>query len=80
MTTLNTIHDIVRAYNRQAAPGSECNAWQNFVSDTYSRFGIAPWNDGAFDIEVPKDFADYWSEVAAGESADYDAETGTYID
>jgi hypothetical protein len=77
--TLQQTYDAMHSFNRSAAPGSECSAWQDFVADCHSRLGYAPWADEHWDDEVPADFADYWSDVAAGRSGDYDPENGARL-
>lgn len=59
MTTLRKIHDEMHSYNRATAPGSECNAWQDFVVDSDDRLGMSPWDDKGFETETPEDFAAY---------------------
>jgi hypothetical protein len=73
-TQLTCDHDVedvdaaMRDYNRERAPGSECNAWQDYVAD------LAKLDSD--DAQAITDFADYWLLVADGECADYDLETG----
>lgn len=79
MTTLKQMHDAMFSHNQHVAYGSECNAWQDFVNDSYTSLGKAPWADEIGDIEVTDEFANYWSAVAAGSSANYNAETGARV-
>jgi hypothetical protein len=60
------------AYNRQVAPGSECNAWQDFVAECHRNYFIAPWDDLAAITVVDSAFVGYWTVVAEGNSPDYD--------
>jgi hypothetical protein len=66
-TTLKTIHDWMHAFNRQAAPGSECREWQEFVAESYARYGMAPWDDRAEDVEPSQSFVDHWLDKLKGE-------------
>ncbi len=70
---LQQIHDEMSRYNGEAAYGSECNAWQDFVEDAFQNYKTTPWNDTAEDINCDKEFADYWMDVANGKSSDYDS-------
>ena len=70
--TLEELHAAMHRYNRFAAPGSECAAWQDFVAATYERLGHAPWADKFWDEGVPEDFAVYWTAVSTGRSGAYD--------
>ena len=76
MTTLKEIHDAMWRYNQTVAYGSECNAWGEFVAASYRELGRAPWDDAHGGDDVPKDFAEYWAEVAEGKNEQFDAETG----
>ena len=73
MTTLKQLHDAMWSYNQSVAYGSECAGWQDFVADSFRRFGMAPWADETGKVEVPQDFESYWLLVAEIESEDYDA-------
>lgn len=74
MTTLANVCNEMKEYNGEVAPGSECAAWQDFVSNTFEDYKCAPWDDKAEEIEVDDDFADYWLNVASGECSDYPEE------
>ena len=69
--TLKAIHDAMKTFNREAVPGSECSAWGDFVADVRARLGVMPWDEA--EITVPGDMADYWLDVANGNSCDYDS-------
>lgn len=72
--TLQDLTDFMRRYNRFAAPGSECNAWQDYVQDCYTIYLVPPWHEE--ELEVSEPFAEHWLRVAAGQHEDYDPETG----
>lgn len=76
MTTLKSVHDEMLRFNAYAAPGSECNAWQDFVADSFKEYGVGPWSDAAHDIEVSRAFAVYWTDVALGVAGPYDENGG----
>lgn len=78
--TLKTVNDWMQRFNRTAAPGSECGAWQDFVADSFERYRMSPTDDRAEDVEPSQDFVDYWLDVADQRpGAEYDA-TGNRID
>lgn len=66
--------ESMRDYNADVAPGSECNAWQDFVGACFADYKIAPWDDKAADMDVENEFADYWLSVADGNCSDYSDE------
>lgn len=68
------LYNIMAAYNRSAANGSECAAFADFATDSYDVLGVWPNSDEAYDTDVPDEFAEYWGAVANGKSADYDAD------
>ena len=78
--TLEQVHDAMKRYNGAVAYGSECNAWQDFVADCYDRLGHAPWADAHWSKPVPTDFAEYWQEVAGGQSDAYVATNGARVE
>ncbi len=78
--TIKQIHDAMHAYNQSVAYGSECNAWQDFVADCHDRVGFGPWSDSASETDAPDDFAEYWLDVANGNSSDFIAETGSRVE
>jgi hypothetical protein len=62
-------------FNAHVAPGSECNAWQDYVEHVHGYFGVMPW-DGP-DLIVDDDTLwGYWMSVANGVSGEYDARGG----
>jgi len=69
---LSEIHDKMHDYNNKVAYGSECNAWGDFVNDSYEQYGVGPWDDRADQIIVSRRFADYWLDVSRMGNADYD--------
>jgi hypothetical protein len=71
--TLQELREIMETYNRDVAPGSECNAWGDFVEDCYDKLGCSPWDDNRQTEELDRDFAAYWVRVAAVENEDYNA-------
>lgn len=71
MTTLAELNNWMKEYNGECAPGSECNAWQDFVQSAYEDYKVAPWSDEALEITVDDDFADYWIDVSSGDASDY---------
>lgn len=75
MINLGEIAELMRDHNRAVAPGSECTSWGDFVNDCYASLGCGPW-DGYAETAVTTEFAEYWSEVAAGASPDYPEEAG----
>jgi hypothetical protein len=75
MATIQDVAFRMRDFDAIVAPGSESGAWQDFVADCYAKYHVAPWHDG--EVVVYKQFSDYWLEVAAGKSPDYDPETGS---
>lgn len=79
MATLHEIHDLMAAYNGQVAYGSECNAWGDFVENSYAEYKVGPWSDASHDMQVSEEFAEFWSAVAKGESDQYAADTGDRI-
>jgi hypothetical protein len=79
MATIDAIYTSMKRFNNAAAPGSECNAWQDFVAESYNRLGFAPWADEHWQDELPDEFATYWQEVANGECSDYAADTGARL-
>ena len=78
MTTLRTLTRMMGRYNRAVAPGSKCIAWQLFIEDCRRDLRRLPWSDAA-DVVIPEGFAQYWTLVAAGESRDFDPESGDYL-
>ena len=64
----------MRDYNRSVAPGSECNAWQDYWADFHEEHGFGPSTYP--ETEVGQSFADYWADVANGVSDEYHARTG----
>jgi hypothetical protein len=78
-TMLKTINDEMWSYNQAIAYGSECNAWGDFVADSFDQCGVAPWADETGTIETSPDFAQFWLAVAAGQSPDYAPDTGDRI-
>jgi hypothetical protein len=76
MTTISKITNEMKLYNRFAAPGSECNAWQDFHADCHARFGFGPDDDAARCLIAPEDFVEYWLAVVNDKSDDYEPETG----
>jgi hypothetical protein len=73
-TTLTHVYNWMHAFNRQAAPHSECVAWQDFVYDCYDRYGVAPWDDQAEEIEPSQNFVCYWLDVSNNTSSIYNAD------
>lgn len=83
MTSLYDCYVAMKAYNSRVAYGSECQAWQEFVADTYRVIGMAPWDDRNADPEtaVPRNFLRFWGDVAEGKDCStYDWDTGARID
>jgi hypothetical protein len=76
---LYELNEKMKAYNSNAAYGSECAAWGDFVADSYDRLGMAPWDDRAEETEVPEDMAEYWIDVTNNANDDYD-NNGSRID
>jgi hypothetical protein len=74
--TLDELTDAMREYNRLVAPGSECTAWQDYVQDIWTIYGVSPWADGAESFHVSSQTARYWGDVARCESDDYEPTTG----
>jgi len=64
------IHDHMRDLNSNVAPGSECQAYADFVREVCDKFGGYP--DQVRDLIVPQTFGEYWTAVGFGESDDYD--------
>ncbi len=77
--TLADLTVKMREYNRSAAPGSECNAWQDYIADAVELCGCAPWDCDYEDANVPRDFGWYWLSVAEGKSGEYEAATGAHV-
>ena len=78
MTKIERVYQAMRAYNGQAAPGSESRAYQDFVFCCDTEYGGAPWDlitDGRDCDDV---FFSYWTYVAQGQSPDYVPSTGEY--
>lgn len=73
---LETMTGRMRDYNSSVAPGSECNAWADYVADCRQRLAAMPWDDGARYAAIPDGMADYWLTVANGASPDYNPHTG----
>lgn len=63
------VDEAMREFNRSVTPGSESNAWQDYQADLHALDTTDP--------AVAQRHADYWLKVAAGESDDYDSETGS---
>ena len=61
MIKLSEVTAAMTEHKRRCSPGSECEHWQDYVSDCHDTHGHAPW-DG--DCEVSESFAAYWLEVA----------------
>ncbi|WP_026606529.1 hypothetical protein [Methylocapsa acidiphila] len=74
--TLKKLIQEMHAYNRTVAQASECDAWQDFVADCFSRYEVGPWDDVAQDVQAVEGFVDYWLDVPKGANYDYDARTG----
>ncbi len=70
---LQQIQEEMSRYNGEVAYGSECNAWQDFVEDTFQNYKTTPWHDTAKEIECSKEFGDYWIGVTNGKGDDYDS-------
>ena len=68
---LKEINEALVFFNREVSPGSECEAWGDFVAECYKNFGIAPWDDGADAVEVPLDMSAYWLSITRFENDDY---------
>lgn len=74
--SIATVTEAMRAYNREVAPGSECNAWQDYIDDCVERYDATPWVIAECKRVIEEDFADYWMEVACRRSPAYDVDTG----
>ena len=74
--TLNKLIQEMRAYNRTVAQDRECDAWQDFVVECFSRYEVGPWEGLAQDVPAVEGFVDYWLNVPKGANYDYDAGTG----
>ena len=66
----------MRVYNQHVAPGSECNAWQDYHEAVHRDRGHTPDDNDHLEDEVPSEIASYWLAVANEESDHYDHETG----
>jgi uncharacterized protein YqiB (DUF1249 family) len=73
------VHDAMLAYATRTHKGGRCVAWRDFLRHCKRQFGESPRSipDGT---KITRQFADYWLQVAAGNSPDYDAETGNWVD
>lgn len=78
MTLLELTETMCR-YNQFAAPGSECNVYQDYCEDCWATLGHSHDDDAHHDDEVPDEFARWWLGAAAGEHEDYDSNTGERI-
>ena len=74
--TLDELIQEMRAYNRTVAQDSECDAWQDFVVECFSRYEVGPWDDAVPEVQAAQGFVDYWLDVPKGANYDYDAGTG----
>lgn len=74
--TLTELTMHMRSFNRCAAPGSECNAWQDYLQDMKVIYGVNVMHDTDDEIDVSEETETYWTDVASGLSGDYHPETG----
>lgn len=64
--SIATVDAAMRAFNREAAPGSECQEWQDYVADCDRRYGAPPWKLIERRVVVDPDFISYWMTIAVG--------------
>ena len=76
VTYLSEITEEMETFNSSVAPGSECNAWADYVGDACERLGMEPWDGRAEWTAVPEDFAEYWLAAAECSNIDYDKDGG----
>ena len=72
--TADILTAMMRDYNQSVAPGSECNAWQDYWADFCETYGNSPASHP--DVVVSDNFRDYWVDVTNGVSDEYHADTG----
>ncbi|WOJ89840.1 hypothetical protein RZS28_00555 [Methylocapsa polymorpha] len=78
-----TLHKLIQemhSYNRTVAQDGECDAWQDFMVECFSRYEVGPWDEVAEDVQAAEGFADYWLDVPKGTSYDYSAGTGARLE
>jgi len=66
-----SVDNAMRDYNCEVAPSSECSAWQDYQVDLQAL--------DLSDADAITRHADYWLDVAAGRSDDYDVVTGSKV-
>jgi len=72
--TLKTVNDWMYDFNYSVASGSTCTAWEHFVTDSYDRYQMAPYDDRAAHIVPSQEFVAFWRDVAEqNPGAEYDA-------
>ena len=64
--TLEELTKLMQDHTRTCAPGSECPAWQNYVSDCWKVMDCTPGSWSFAAVDVPPAFAAHWTEVANG--------------
>jgi len=74
MLTLQQVEAEMRAFNERVAPGSACQAWDDFVAETTEMQAEASLS--IMPLAVGEDWASYWLQVAKGQNLHYDAITG----
>ena len=76
--TITTLNKLMRDYNRTVAPGSECDAWGDYVDDCCLMLKNTPWDleNSRPETTISPGFGSYWCDVAAGENPDYNPDTG----
>jgi hypothetical protein len=61
--TLAELRAEIKGHERDLAPGSETNMLGHFNEDCRKVYGVLPYDDRAYDIEVEEEFVDYWRHV-----------------
>lgn len=67
---LEYLTERMHEFNRSVAPGTECEAWQDFVNDCMEVLGTMPWDDPDLAV-TDSNFWGYWIDVANGVASDY---------
>ncbi|MCB0252149.1 MAG: hypothetical protein KDI55_00285 [Anaerolineae bacterium] len=77
--TLADVYFAMHEFNARVAPRGECGAWQDFVADCWSAFGVTRGRISIWDDEIDPIFAEFWLRVARGDCSVYDPNTGAFV-
>jgi hypothetical protein len=76
MSKITEVYAAMEAYREKVTPASTCDAWEDFLFECTSMYGVNVIEALEIDVEVDEEWSEYWFDVTKGVSIDYHWRTG----